>query len=265
MKISFQQTVQLEGAVSIRSSTGITTAGNVTSGVIKRAITSLYGVPEYLKDEVVPLLPSASGKDVDCSKSYLKQGLMECTWRSGYSMLPTPGSAPTPSSPDTSINSLDQTDFFRAEVTRTSSTTAQFFVKGRNTRNCKIYFDNRPIVKYTVDGAVHGMQPPYTIQERGIREVRLWSRDWDKSFIVNVEWRDYLGLGEGLKGRIACDWAEYASASAGLPGQGDNPAKGGFRSAKIPALEELLSFLPPWVVVTKAADGLVEAWETFEI
>jgi hypothetical protein len=226
-------------------------------------------VSEYLQDEVIPLLPSASGKVVDCSKSHVKQGLMECHWSSGYSMLPAPGSAPRSSSPDIpgppTHDSLYQTDFFRAEVIRTSSTTAEFFVKGRNTRNCKLYFDNRPIVKYTVDGAVHGMQPPYTIHGNGIREVRLWSRDWDKAFAVQVEWRDYLGLGEGLKGRIACDWAEYASASAGVPGQGDGPSKGGFTSAKIPALEELLSFLSPWVVVTKAADGLVEAWETFEV
>ncbi|EKM76026.1 hypothetical protein AGABI1DRAFT_122907 [Agaricus bisporus var. burnettii JB137-S8] len=267
LKVFFQQSVQLEGAVSIRSSMDFTSSANATSGIIRSATTSLYGASEYLQNEVISHLPSASRKEVDCFKSHTKQGLMECNWRSGYDMLPEPGSASKSSlagDPGT-IDALDQTDFFRAIVTRTSSTTAEITVKGKNTRNCKIYFDNRPIVKYTVDGAVHGMQPPYGIHDKGIREVRLWSRDWDKSFVVNVEWRDYMGLGEGLEGRIACEWAEYASASAGVPGQGDDPSKGGFRSAKIPALEELLSFLPPWVVVSKAADGLVEAWETFEV
>lgn len=74
-----------------------------------------------------------------------------------------------------------------------------------------------------------------------------------------------MGLGEGLRGRVACEWAEFASASAGVPGQGESPSKGGFRSAKIPALEEVIAFLPTWVVVSKFADGLVEAWEYFEV
>lgn len=232
-------------------------------------MTSLYGAPEYLRNGVIPHLPSASGKQVDCFKSHVKLGLQGCKWRSGYSMTPKPGSAPK-SGPkhedkDSTIDTLDQNDFFRAEVTRTSSTTAEITIKGKNTRNCRIYFDNRPIVRYSVTGGVSGMQPYYSIHEGGIHEVRLWSRDWDKTFNVDVEWRDYMGLGEGLSGRVACEWAEYASASAGVPGQGDNPTKGGFRSAKIPAYEELLSFLPNWVVASKFADGLVEAWETFEV
>jgi len=180
-------------------------------------------------------------------------------------MIPQPGSAPKSEHKTSSIETFDQADFFRAEVTRTSPTSAEISIRGKNTRNCRIYFDNRPIVRYTVSGSVTGMQPHYGIHEEGVKEVRLWSRDWDKVFTVNVEWRDYMGLGEGLRGRVACEWAEYASASAGVPGQGGNPAKGGFRSAKIPALEEILSFLPTWVVVSKFADGLVEAWEWFEV
>jgi hypothetical protein len=273
LKIYFEQTIQLDGAISAVSlphhSRHIIQDGSITSGTIRNAVTSLYGIPEYLRD-IVPELPSAQGKHVDCFKSHSKSGLLGCSWPSGSAMMPQPGSASKMPEPDIPLNSssvdtLDQADFFRAEVTRTSRTSAELTVQGKNTRNCRLYFENRPIVRYTVDGAVQGMQRNYGVNENGVKEVRLWSRDWNKTFVVNVEWRDYTGLGEGLKGRVACEWAEYASASAGVPGQGENPTKGGFRSAKIPALEELLSFLPTWVVVSKNMDGLVEAWESFEV
>ena len=287
LKIYFQQTVQLEGAVVYKSSLlgsltpsdpivlSANKAGGSDAPIIHDVVTSLYGAPEYLRDDVVPTLPSAQGKQVACSKSHVKPGLTVCSWPSGEYMIPQPGSAPervavsdttnvTPT-PPLYPDAFGSTKFFHAELLRTSSTSARITVQGRNTRNCRLYFSNRMIVKYTVQGAVHGTQPSYAIRDPGITELRLWSRKWDKQFVVDVEWRDYIGLGEGLKGKVACEWAEYASASASVPGQGEDPAKGGFRSAKIPAFEEVLSFLPTWVAVSKLADGLVEAWEYFEV
>jgi hypothetical protein len=282
LKIYFQQTVQLEGAVmsipylppSTPSSSSLTSAARVTQGLILKVITSLYGVPEYLQSDIIPTLPSAQNQKVECFKSQSKLGLIGCYWNSGAEMIPRPGSAPqlsvdlpsTATPPNNSTTPyFDEMDFFQAEVMRTTPTSARFSIRGKNSRNCRLYFDNRNIIKYDVNGAAHGMQRHYTMPQDGISQLRLWSREWDKAFIVDVEWRDYLGLGEGLKGRVACEWAEYASASAGVPGQGEDPKKGGFRSAKIPALEELLSFLPTWVVATKFTDGLVEAWEYFEV
>ena len=49
--------------------------------------------------------------------------------------------------------------------------------------------------------------------------------------------------------------AEYESASVGLADS----------VGKIPALEEILTFLPRWAVVSKAAAGLVEAFVDFSI
>jgi len=280
LKIYFQQTVQLEGAVVSKSSLlGSSISGDPGSAfstpVIREVVTSLYGAPEYLRGDVVPTLPSAQGKQVECLKSHMKPGLTACSWPSGDDMIPQPGSATERVVPQNTTNmtstSLLYPDvfgshkFFHAELLRTSSTSARITVQGRNTRNCRLYFSNRMIVKYTVEGAMRGMQPTYVIRDPGITELRLWSRKWDKQFVVDVEWRDYIGLGEGLKGKVACEWAEYASASASVPGQGEDPTKGGFRSAKIPAFEEVLSFLPTWVAVSKLTDGLVEAWEYFEV
>lgn len=284
LKVYFQQTIQLEGAVASKSSllsssnSGdpiVLPSSAPNAPVIREMVTSLYGVPEYLRGEVVSSLPSAQGKQVECFTSHVKPGLAACSWSSGDDMIPQPGSAPERVAPLNTTNMVSSlqlhpdafgsTKFFRAELLRTSPTSARITIQGRNTRNCRLYFSNRMIVKYTVEGAMHGMQPSYVIRDPGITELRLWSRKWDKQFVVDVEWRDYIGLGEGLKGKVACEWAEYASASASVPGQGEDPAKGGFRSAKIPAFEEVLSFLPTWVAVSKLTDGLVEAWEYFEV
>lgn len=284
LKIYFQQTVQLQGAVVSKSSLlGSSISGDpivlpasaFSGPVIREVVTSFHGAPEYLRGDVVVTLPSAQGKQVECLKSRVKPGLAACSWPSGDDMIPQPGSAPErvallniTNMTSTSLlhpDAFGSTKFFHAEVLRTSPTSARITIQGRNTRNCRLYFSNRMIVKYTIEGAMHGMQPPYVIRDPGITELRLWSRKWDKQFVVNVEWRDYIGLGEGLKGKVACEWAEYASASASVPGQGEDPAEGGFRSAKIPAFEEVLSFLPTWVVVSKLTDGLVEAWEYFEV
>jgi hypothetical protein len=111
----------------------------------------------------------------------------------------------------------------------------------------------------------------------GIPELRLWSRTWGRTFMVDVEWGEETqktltvsstdggeGLGEaepepepkGLSGRVACEWAEYESGRVG-----DESGEGG----SIPAFEEVLAFLPLWAVVTKADDGLVEAWQEFKV
>ncbi|KXN87577.1 hypothetical protein AN958_08458 [Leucoagaricus sp. SymC.cos] len=256
LKVYFQQSVQVDGAVT-------------------NVVTSLYGVPEYLKTDIVSKLPSAQGAQVDCLKSHVKEGLTECSWK-----MPSPGHAAGESDnkftfTPTNLTTITQPTFFIPSISRTSPASAQFTLKPHNTRNCRLYFTNRPILRYTIRNSVPMMmQHHYPVSPEGIEELRLWSREWDKTFAVNVEWRDWLGLGEGLKGRVVCEWAEYASASAGVLGEGvsdsDNEGArrgegGRWRSAKIPSVEEVLSFLPTWVVVSKFADGLVEVWEEFDV
>jgi hypothetical protein len=112
-----------------------------------------------------------------------------------------------------------------------------------------------------VGATAGGMQAGYGVPPGGLREVRLWSRTWGRTFVVDVVWEDGPGgggdeEGPGLAGRVACEWAEYESGRVG-----DESGEGG----KIPALEEVLSFLPKWAVVSKADDGLVEAWQDFNV
>ena len=106
------------------------------------------------------------------------------------------------------------------------------------------------------DGSLSGtqLQPGYEMPAAGFSSIVMSSRTWDKEFLVEVGWdADARVDGEELKGRVACEWAEYESAMIGGVNSG----------GKIPALEELLAFMPRWVVVSKTSDGLVEAWSDF--
>lgn len=95
------------------------------------------------------------------------------------------------------------------------------------------------------------MLPQFSTPPEGVSELHLWSRTWGRTFTVDIEWEG----DSALEGRVACEWAEYESASVGVDAI----------TGKIPALEEVLSFLPRWAAVTKIADGLVEASGTFAI
>jgi hypothetical protein len=112
------------------------------------------------------------------------------------------------------------------------------------------------------------MQGGYEVSEDGVSEVRLWSRTWGKEWVVDV---DFGGRVEGegkIKGRVACEWVEYESATVGVyeSEQEENGRGRGRRiNGKIPALEEVLTFLPRWATVTKLTDGLVEVWSAFEV
>ena len=81
------------------------------------------------------------------------------------------------------------------------------------------------------------LQSRWEITARG----RLWSREWERTFEVSLVWKEG---DKPLSGRAACEWAEAAG---------------------IAALEEVVSFLPRWALVTKRTDGLLEGWKSFEI
>ena len=229
LKLFFQQSVEV-GAAN-------------TSSVI-RAETLLTGIPGYIDRRIVRELPSSWGKNITCETDMiLRPGLLTCKWDSGL-LLPSPGI--------TSNNSEIPWLKFHAERLNTSA--GRISIKGTNTRSCILYFDN-PISSFTVSGAGRH-QPGYEIPEGGTQTIYMWSRTWEKEFNVEFSW---AGAGEDfeMEGRAACEWAEYASGTAGSP-----KAR---LSAQIPALEEVLHYLPLWATPTKWTIGLVEAWTKFSL
>lgn len=200
---------------------------------------------------VLPELPSTWARSIDCSVDQeLRRGLWTCSWESG--LLPSPGG--NSSTDTTSIPQANNpSDWLHAAATRTDPTAATFTVRGTNTRNCRLRFD-RPISAFQVRNGGR-IQPGYEIPESGLTDIVMWSRTWDNEFIVDVQWS--ASRDEPLTGTVGCEWVEYATASAG----------GSYisTSGQIPALEEILEFLPLWATVTKWTYGLVEAEAKFSI
>ncbi|CAA7263132.1 unnamed protein product [Cyclocybe aegerita] len=274
LKLYFQQRVELYPTVSGTSlGTPIVSRPKIT--------TVLSGPKKYLRSSILPHLPSANVvKEIKCDDDLAKRGLVKCEWDSGVERMPVPGMLSYANLPETGLDPpWADGEFIRFDVQRTNETTARIHVRGRNTRSCRVYFDNRPIHKYTLldlrddEGAAKyassgkGMQPGYEVPPTGVTEVRLWSRTWEKEFVVEVDWQGPASdetvaeKSACMEGRVACEWVEYESGlvdngSLGL----DNAARDG---PKIPALEEVLTFLPEWAVISKATDGLVEAWAPF--
>ncbi|KAK7038111.1 peptide hydrolase [Favolaschia claudopus] len=231
LKVYFQQTVDL---------------GNISSPFpqVIQATTSLTGVHHYVKDLIVPKLPSSIGQNVTCGQTGLTRqvGLETCSWNS--QLLPSPDGR-------SHISPVMRSRWMDPIVTRLSDHSARIRVRGINTRGCRLYFDNKRITRHKALGWEDDIIPQFPPPADGVNQLYLWSREWEPTFTVDVEWEG----DESLEGRVACEWAEYESGSIGVDST----------TGKIPALEEVLTFFPQWATVTKALDGLVEAYVRFSI
>lgn len=150
------------------------------------------------------------------------------------------------------------TDWIQASFKRHGSHNATISIQGRNTRVCRLQFD-KPISFYRVHGSSGHFQPGYGITEDGVTDLPLWSREWDREFVVDIGWNLHESeeAASAMSGTVACEWAEYASATAGTSWAA--------KSARIPAMEEMITFLPLWAVPIKWTYGLVEAEAKFTL
>jgi hypothetical protein len=221
LKVYFIQTVDLE------------------SGINRAA---LSGAQPYVKN-IISQIPSAMGKRIDCSDATRgRAGLTTCTWEG----IPPRVVANVPDSVPPSLGFSDWLEF---NVSRAAGVNqAHFWLYGRNTRACKIVF-NGSISDFTVDGASSDdrfQRVPF----RGSQEIRLWRREWEKPWDVNVRWPISEGKADGedgIDGKVVCLWSD------------DN------ETGRIPALDELRKFAPEWVAISKLADGLVEGEKKFMV
>ena len=86
--------------------------------------------------------------------------------------------------------------------------------------------------------------------ESGSDQIKLWHRDWDKEWVVDVDWpvsEGKLPGDEGREGRVVCLWSDHNGEGA------------------IPALDEVQRFAPSWTSIVKVMDGLVEGSKTFVV
>ncbi|KIJ15630.1 hypothetical protein PAXINDRAFT_176502 [Paxillus involutus ATCC 200175] len=233
LKVYFAQAVDLSA-----SGTGI-----------ERVVTALTGPKQFLASHILTELPSAFGKPVDCYDATDKVGLRTCTWEVSDALAPSPGGRKF-------VSSGIEKPWVSSSFLRTGSNTARITVRGLNTRSCTLQFANQRISKFRViEDGEKGLQKGYEVPEKGLEQIRLWSRNFGKEFEVEVEWKDGDASEQDVEGRISCGWAEYESATVG----------GGKSGGKIPSLEEIIQFLPEWAVVSKSRSGLFEARRSFSI
>lgn len=198
----------------------------------------LEGIQPFLTKGVVPELPSASGAAVNCSSMSIRVDLYSCQWP-GLSPNVVPGVNISSSLSLIKSKPKSSLELLTYSANRTAERVT-FSIKARDTRNCRIFFDD-PIQAIHVHGSKGRLQVGKT--DGKMTQVKLWSRTWEREFKVDVWFADQ---GDGKKGRVACEWSEMLDG-------------------RVPALEEVITFLPMWSAVTKADDGLVEGYKAFEV
>ncbi|KAI9721890.1 MAG: hypothetical protein M1828_004985 [Chrysothrix sp. TS-e1954] len=205
--------------------------------------------------KIASTIPSAEGQALKCSMNShgpRGPGLETCQWRSILpNVVPYDGYRQRNHSDHRSWIYLD------TEHLDSSKNEALLTLSGLNTRNCRLKFST-PIFNYTVVNASPDDPRFVKIPKGGVKELRLWSRDWERSWQVHVNFdsSDSVyrplhyrndSIKRSLDGRAVCLWND------------DN------RVGAIPALDELKRFMPSWSIVTKAGDGLLEASKAFSI
>lgn len=278
LKVYFEQKVELlaEWRTSDRISTDF--SDMTQEGPEARSRTYLVGIPKYVDKYILPALPSAQRADsmgkLDCVQDKKRQKLLRCGWDSGENMLPVPGeiTGDVPHSMNDETEELglaralvlERNPWLKSSLMRDEATHVKVTLGGKNTRGCRVYFDEdgAKVKTWRVAG---GTGVGTAEDESGIRMVKLWSRTWGREFVLDLE----VEAGKKLRGKVACEWVEYESGLTGVPYAGGEVNGAGIIRAstlpRLPAYEEAFSFLPRWAVTTKGADGLAEVSTSFSI
>ena len=219
-KIYFQQTVDLDAS---------------TSKV------NYIGLEEYVKTTVAEL-PSATGKEVNCTGSSRRAGLTSCSY-DGSDILPNILKSPVAGgSPQSSL-----ADWITYDITRADNESrATLEITAKETRSCAITFD-RPISFFKVYGGNGPDERFGPMPKEGFNKLTLYRRDWETPWKVDVGWKKAGPIEDaGISGRVLCGWDDV-----NWPGA-------------VPAFDEGIKFSPSWVALSKLTAGLVEGSKAFE-
>ena len=207
---------------------------------LTRAVTQLNVIEGY-NSRLAATLPSSQrgndDSDLKCGPG-VKPGLTMCEWAVPQVLHPSIPSA------------KEEGSWLVANVTRRGPSSLHVEIEGVQTRACRIYVDSHSIQRYRARTIADTEVEWSTLdipasKVRDIHLLTLWARSWEtKKFQAELE-LDALDEDIDIAGRVSCLW---------------NDGPGG---ALIPSLEEARGFLPEWVAITKAKDGLVEASSGF--
>ncbi|TVY81544.1 Vacuolar membrane protease [Lachnellula suecica] len=220
-KAYFQQTVDLDSSLN-----------RVT----------LVGLEEYIRD-IISYIPSAAGQLIDCTANpAIRSGLQFCSFEGPAPQVvdSVPGVPPE----------IGYDSWLTYNVTRVpGKNMATFNIAGQETKACIIRFDD-PFSGFNVEGAANSNGKWAEVPDSGSDQIKLWHRDWNRGWTVDVEWPVSEGKNEGdegRSGRVVCFWSDHNVLGT------------------IPALDEVQRFAPQWTSIVKLMDGLVEGSKAFNI
>ena len=226
---------------------------------------SLTAIDSYLQT-ILAEIPSARGQELNCTapgKGRIS-GLTTCTYQT--SLLPKilhPHHTP---------NTRDWLTLTTTNTTNaTTSNTATLNLTGLDTRACKFQF-NDPIISFNVSGSAPEDErfPKIPADEDNITSLRLFSRDWGRTWEVSVRWENEVHS-EETDGKRGGDGGEDGGEKGGgnegerLTGQAVCMWSDENDAATIPALTEVEHYMPVWSIVTKLDVGLVEGYRDFGV
>lgn len=201
----------------------------------------MIGLDGFIQD-IIEELPSTSGKELQCGSQVgdaFRAGLTSCMWNGlGPNVMADIGGV----SPVDTLETHDGYALWLSYNVTHANNTAQFSIQGRNTKQCRLVFDNM-VSDVQIDDAAS--DPRYEfVADGGSSQIRLFSRTWDKRFQVNVTWS---GPSDGQTGKVMCMWSDANQLGT------------------IPAFDEARRFAPVWSAITKTSDGLVEGFKEFKL
>ncbi|KAI0865955.1 hypothetical protein F4860DRAFT_525037 [Xylaria cubensis] len=199
------------------------------------------GLREFV-EKAVAELPSAMGKELTCDlRTSARAGLYDCSY-DGSAVPPNVVKNNPPGVPP----QQGYDSWLTYKITRNESETkARFEVDGNETRSCAITF-KKPISTFQVKGGNDPDERFGGIPDKGLEKIKLYRRDWSTPWIVDVEWEKDGNDDSGIDGRVICSWDDVNTPDT------------------IPAFDEGLKYLPPWVALTKLSTGLCEGSKTFK-
>lgn len=212
---------------------------DLDTGVNNVTLTGLDGYVQEIIDE----LPSSTGKNIDCEKAFdpLRASLRTCSW---HGLMPNVLANIDGEIAPFSNHSQSATSSWLNYTISSNASSASFTLQGKNTKACRIHFDN-PVASVSIADAASDPRYRSTTDE-GSTQVRLFSREWDNKFEVNVTWDGEDGA-KGQTGKVECLWSDAN------------------QHGTIPAYDEVKRFAPVWAAGTKGSDGLVEGWKRFGV
>ncbi|KAF9774861.1 hypothetical protein IL306_007105 [Fusarium sp. DS 682] len=222
-------------------------------------IVSIVGLEDYSRS-VISSLPSTLGQEIKCQPA-VGRDLSNCHYDAS-SLTPRLYRNKTPD------------DLISVEtIYGSDGTKARLRIDAIDTRLCYVR-TSRPIYGFAVDGA--GPRDPRfgKFPSEGFSSVQLWRRDRDRPWTLNLYLNEANAISapekseqkesepqrdnelrmraagqtaDRLEVTVSCAWSD-----ANTPGT-------------IPALDELIKYMPTWAAVTKKNVGLVEVRKTHKV